>query len=233
MLINIVEDYSKRKLTNPNDKFPAIAGIASKFADRKKDKYFAGHFSSTLPESLLWRAAYGVVKRAEDAYLAPSWSWASTAGGVKNLPFFAGERMVAKMNRIEVGLKDPKNRFGQIISGSIVLEGPLLENQQFDYFKHKLRKTSVWWKLAVLEISFRQLLVSSRTEITLDFAGDILDGCALSFFGISQTKGRVLVELGRNTGTYERVGVYTTDIDPSDPLLETADQRPWRKVKIV
>ena len=228
----IVEEYSKRKLTIPSDKFPAIAGIAAKFADIRKDEYFAGHFSSTLPQSLLWSRSHGYVKRVEGAYVAPSWSWASIAGQIDAGPrgYFGDERAVAKVKEIGVGLEDPRNRFGQITSGSIVLEGPLLENQQFenqqyDYVTQELGKTPVWWQPAEGKM-IREL--SSRTNIALDVARDTLDVRALSLFCITPTKGLVLVKLDRNT--YERVGIYK---GPFGYRLKIANRRPWQKVKIV
>jgi hypothetical protein len=220
---SIVEDYSKRKLTNPSDKFPAIAGIAAKFADFRKDEYFAGHFSSTLPKSLLWIRSWRYVKRAEGAYVAPFWSWASMAGQVNAGP--KDEGAVAEVKKIEVVLKDPQNRFGQITSGSIVLEGPFLEDQQFDYVPQKPGQTPVWWQSVEGKIIPG---LSSRTEVALDVAKDTLDGRALSFFCITPTRGLVLVQLDRNT--YERVGIYN---DQYNQRLEIADKRPWRKVKIV
>ena len=223
---SIVQDYSKRELTNPSDKLAAIAGIAAKFADFQKDKYFAGHFSSTLPQSLLWNRSYVCAKRTEGAYVAPSWSWASAAEPLsEDVQHIEDEKAVAEVKKIEVGLKNPKNRFGQITSGSIVLEGPLFGNQQFDYVPAAPGQTPIRWLSATGTIIPG---LSSHTQINFDVAKDTLDGRALSFFCITPTRGLVLVKLDQNT--YERVGTYRGQ---SFERLEIADKTPWRKVKIV
>lgn len=48
-------DYTRRNLTDPSDKLPAFSGIVSEFHQLLGDNYYAGLWSKTLPNSLLWR----------------------------------------------------------------------------------------------------------------------------------------------------------------------------------
>jgi len=78
---HVVEQYSQRKLTIPNDKLPAIAGIASKIKETTGSWYIAGLWKYNLASDLLWSAAPtkspGTPVYALDTYRAPTFSWAS------------------------------------------------------------------------------------------------------------------------------------------------------------
>lgn len=76
--------YSRRKLTNPTDKLPALSGLARDFGSRcQEDTYVAGMWLSQLPRSLFWnspvRERPGVGSPPTKSG-APSWSWMSCAG---------------------------------------------------------------------------------------------------------------------------------------------------------
>jgi hypothetical protein len=88
--IRIVESYSYRKLTNPEDKLPALSGMARAISAKLNDEYLAGLWKSSLPYGLTWscydshccvRFKGHHVAMPTDArvsgYRAPSWSWAS------------------------------------------------------------------------------------------------------------------------------------------------------------
>jgi len=50
----IVEDYPGRQLTNPDDKLPALSGLAHQHLQTEEDMYFAGIWLSLLLEQLCW-----------------------------------------------------------------------------------------------------------------------------------------------------------------------------------
>ena len=56
---NIVADYNGRTLTYPVDKFPAIAGVASRFQKHVHASYIAGIWSNAIVQSLLFSPAGG------------------------------------------------------------------------------------------------------------------------------------------------------------------------------
>lgn len=82
---DILESYSKCALTDPNDKFVAISGVAKDFAKAIDDEYLAGLWRRDFINSLLWtsysdmdRYSEGFVPAVRSpVYRAPSWSWAS------------------------------------------------------------------------------------------------------------------------------------------------------------
>lgn len=77
----LIEDYSRRLLSVPNDKLPAVSAIASwLFGNNRKD-YLAGLPNSALHEGLAWKTMHHVPYKGRHsgcAYRAPSWSWACT-----------------------------------------------------------------------------------------------------------------------------------------------------------
>ena len=81
------QDYSRRKLTYPTDKLPALSGLARHFGSRcREDTYIAGVWLSQLPRALFWnvpRRGRPDVRPPATASSAPSWSWMSCAGPVE------------------------------------------------------------------------------------------------------------------------------------------------------
>ena len=79
----IVREYSKRELTYPEDKLPALAGIVSIIAQASSKSYVAGLWKEDLihhPSELLWCRGFASIPLPKLAYRAPSWSWASIEG---------------------------------------------------------------------------------------------------------------------------------------------------------
>ena len=77
-----VMDFSRRELTHINDQLPAIHGVARKMAESVRDEYTAGIWKSDIHIGLLWMLNYHArnkprVAQMNQAYRAPSWSWAS------------------------------------------------------------------------------------------------------------------------------------------------------------
>jgi hypothetical protein len=86
--LEIIDDYSSRRLTVLSDKLPALAGVAQKLDGKGGyGRYVAGLWEKHLPSSLLWKAvpvvdeAYTPCTRAT-SYRGPSWSWVSLNGMV-------------------------------------------------------------------------------------------------------------------------------------------------------
>jgi len=82
-------DYSRRKLTYPTDKLPALSGIARHVGSRcREDTYIAGIWLSQLqsPRSMFWTVPVHERPKARPPPTesgAPSWSWISCAGPVE------------------------------------------------------------------------------------------------------------------------------------------------------
>jgi hypothetical protein len=83
----IVEEYSRRRLTKPEDKIKAISGLSSHFQTARGHRHLMSQpepLKLETVKSLLWVADYSVfensLRRSEHG--APSWSWASIEGSV-------------------------------------------------------------------------------------------------------------------------------------------------------
>ncbi|OAL42992.1 hypothetical protein IQ07DRAFT_525145, partial [Pyrenochaeta sp. DS3sAY3a] len=83
-----VHAYSVRLKTLQSDKLPAIAALASVFAEASGDEYIAGLWRGNLLRELLWSTWPDIYIQKPDEYRAPTWSWASCDNNItyKHLP---------------------------------------------------------------------------------------------------------------------------------------------------
>ncbi|KAF2497985.1 HET-domain-containing protein [Lophium mytilinum] len=89
--IQVVREYSNRKLTEPMDKLSAVSGLAQFFQEantpeqEKSDTYLAGLWRDNLQFWLTWRvdSLREYTHSRPLPYRAPTWSWASVDGPVQ------------------------------------------------------------------------------------------------------------------------------------------------------
>lgn len=83
---NIVEEYTRRKLSDPEDRLNAIAGIATAFAENtamfRGIDYCFGLWNTVDSDQLMvrqlgWRCNKTTLKTSTKSPRAPTWSWAS------------------------------------------------------------------------------------------------------------------------------------------------------------
>ena len=80
---SMLENYTARNLTNPDDKLPALSGIANIMISRINDRYIAGLWESHLNIGMLWqRSSKSPWLKRPPKWRAPSWSWASLDGTI-------------------------------------------------------------------------------------------------------------------------------------------------------
>ena len=77
----VIEEYSTRELRFPQDRLPALSGLAHKFGVATGYTYIAGGWEETLLYDLVWQRDIGPLLESS-TWLAPSWSWASSPGAV-------------------------------------------------------------------------------------------------------------------------------------------------------
>jgi hypothetical protein len=125
---DIVREYSRRKLTFAQDKLPALAGVASKLAEKTGYTYVAGLWLEDLvPTGLLWFRDFATTPLTRPQYRAPSWSWASIDSHVawsKSLPE-GNVRAKVDIIQCEILLDSKISPFGGISSGYIEIKGSL------------------------------------------------------------------------------------------------------------
>ena len=81
--LKTVDNYCRRKLTNPQDKWVAIAALAREYSARYGSGlgiYIAGVWKNFLHQSLLWKVLDDAVKPRPSVKRGPSWSWAAVEG---------------------------------------------------------------------------------------------------------------------------------------------------------
>jgi len=130
----IIETYSKRNLTYPSDKLPALGGLARHFdytfeeTSQHPSQYVAGLWRENLIKGLIWVRLLTHKKIARPpTYRAPSWSWASVdgpmfsfcdVGGLQNLQELAAVEDVCIYSQGE-------NPYGAVQGGYLKLKGLL------------------------------------------------------------------------------------------------------------
>lgn len=135
---DIIEQYSYRDFTDPQDKLPAISSLATKLALTTGDQYIAGLWQSNLVQGLLWHnelqwhkedaRANSTTKKIPISepesvgYVAPSWSWASSKQGVI---FKRLKPSSAKVLAVEVAPLADYDPLGRLSGGSVVIQAPL------------------------------------------------------------------------------------------------------------
>ena len=83
----LVEEYTRRRLTKPSDKLPAISALRKYFVENQRDPDFQPESLSPHDESvrhLLWSADAASFRETtpRPEQKAPSWSWASLDGDI-------------------------------------------------------------------------------------------------------------------------------------------------------
>lgn len=208
----VVQDFSKRVLTKPTDRLPAISGVASEFSLELQEPYLAGHWLKSIPGSLMWYRKPTTGRRERPAtYRAPSWSWASVDGEVRFYYTNTHNDSLGIIKRHEI-YQSGSNHFGEVKSGWIELSAPLVPIRQHG-------------EIYLCEVSIANQLYT-LTKDTLDLDTDEVPNKPLFALFIQQDirgvgsghwiKGLVIVRSETHPGAFERVGAFQ---------LETKDER--------
>lgn len=126
---SIVEVYTRADLTVREDKLVAIMGLAKYVQTLVKTRYYAGLSLKYFASQLLWWPVPSTY--AQDAYIAPSWSWASWAGPVARPCWIedldsSGDRIHVQHIDIQTLTDDP---FGPVVAGSVHISGTLIRGR--------------------------------------------------------------------------------------------------------
>ena len=139
--LQIITQYTKRKITVYSDIFSALAGTASILQAHLGDRYLAGLFEGDLERSLLWQAEDPSSTVLASPPLAPSWSWASIIGAIRPAIAIDGNmiaprpvgNLAARILHAETYMTDGRLAIANYLlnapSGMISLEGSLLRGK--------------------------------------------------------------------------------------------------------
>jgi len=231
--MNVVQEYTRRELTDGLDKLPAMSGIAESWGQAAIDHYLAGVWESHLPLGLLWSSAQPFRQSEFQAYRAPSWSWASLVGQIDwfNHLFTKVDPAIEVMS-CSVNPAHPQALYGAVRSGSLVIHGLLQEtvldgaavpvgtNEYTEYLD---------LELADVHLDFWDEMLASKTESTKLFSLQI---CSFDESIGRGPSGLILVT--KNGEEFSRVGFFTfeppqkydvEELGDFDALLQLSNDR--------
>ena len=150
--------FSRRKLSDPRDRLPALAGIAKELRRNFPGigDYVAGLWTTNLAQQLLWRI--DLVEQSKyrlDKFIGPSWSWVSIESPFI-LPTFAtmpGDSRLEILNH-EIQYAVDSDRYGPLLAATLKVRGRLKTAQ---------------WNISTQQIESPQgLLLTGNTKTLAD-----------------------------------------------------------------
>lgn len=137
----LVEEYTKRNISNAEDRPVAISAVAESFVGTgREDTYLAGMWSNSLLGDLLWSVSWLPDDNCNHDNKAtkiegPSWSWTTILRPISygyDRWYQSGiSRFTAEINMIpRIDLVDPCFTFGPAKSGKITIKGLITRNSE-------------------------------------------------------------------------------------------------------
>lgn len=162
----VVENYSKRLLTEPKDKLAAISGIAATLQEKIWSRYAAGLWLENIDMDLLWRRAHPALPTNQPRWgiSAPSFSWASIEAEVDYCCFRDGKqlyRRCASVLGVETNTR-PKAPLGYADGGTLTAWGPLIPGSITTFSRHGVYVV----RLGQLELRMVADIVLQPTTVT-------------------------------------------------------------------
>ena len=117
-----VAEYTSCSLTYSTDKLPAFGGLAAAFSTFSGRTYLAGLWLENIAYQLCWS---GRSATTASPYVAPSWSWASTEGAVRDT-FLPVHTCIRQLDILEAHVDlVSENPYGQVSGGYLRVTGRL------------------------------------------------------------------------------------------------------------
>lgn len=205
----IVEDYTRRGLTVPSDRLPALAGITRELEQVWQDECVFGMWKSLAASLLGWQAT----KRSTRSGMAPTWSWASVSGSVTlaiSDPAHTKMELEPSQISFDGGVQDGVAEPGQQSDfPRLTLTGKVIEPQPATIHT---REESAAWRFDLDE----PILRHEVSHLLLEYHSSLVDRQ-------KRTEMRCLAIRKVEDGVYERVGVLNYEYKRG--VLE--EDTPW------
>ncbi|KAF2785801.1 HET-domain-containing protein [Melanomma pulvis-pyrius CBS 109.77] len=185
--LDIVEAYSRRDLTFPHDKLPALSGLAATVASLNTQdftplagEYLAGIWEAGLHLQLLWHPDRDFnpdkIENLQSLPDLPSWSWASVAGPVSfSIPHSLGLKFrvtpflcqkgrefvpMGKFTSPDV-VPRGEDRYGQIQSSELIILSEFQDFAELRFHRlHNSSNTNAWdTEVQHLDSAFRVFVI--------------------------------------------------------------------------
>ncbi|KAJ9625775.1 hypothetical protein H2203_004537 [Taxawa tesnikishii (nom. ined.)] len=256
-----ITQYSRRDMTVDTGRLPAISALAAVMLGESQDAYVCGLWKHEMICQLMWSCEQvedlaETRIRVSDAYIAPTWSWASRWHPIHYDHCPSAESTVDKAEVVEArSYVEGLNPFGAVSYGSIVLRGiscagvltvPKQRRQrEIAAIRlkdgRKLKMGSHWCSrggLDRLPVCCKRLQLGEGQVIdSLQRAGSFADeeahGCSgeVRLLWLVNTCFLILAYSQREKGAFERLGIVFCDNDDSIP--EAVRRTGMEEVKII
>jgi len=212
----VVQEYSRRKLTNDKDKFPALSGLAKTYDEGQSGQYYAGLWQATLIRDLLWRTELSETPMPPvTTWRAPSWSWASTNEAI-DFDLAKGDigdddYKAAIQADVAVASVDP---FGRLKHAQLTVHGKVEDVRRLLVNAYHTAGDAVVGGLTV------RAYVDSKKKWT--DAETITNPCQLLL--LTRSRGLVITRAGKGSDLFKRIGVFMVA-----PRYRSYDLDSWRQ----
>lgn len=177
----IVESYSSLHLSFPEDKFPALSGLAQQMSKRRGQevRYLAGLWSDSLLTDLLWTAPHKYVLeidrilQGKHEWRAPSWSWATRdvsiyfpRTGAERNGFTCEVKALCNIICAETTLATTE-KTGRISGGRLVVKGRLFDASLYRDIEPSVSRDGTAETKATITLS---------VQVSMDLKGGVKEG---------------------------------------------------------
>ena len=213
----VVEEFTRRRLTYPEDALPALSGLAEILRIRTGQDYIGGLWKESLPDALLWipeRTFPGrmVGTKRRDSYYSPCWSWASVVGdhSIHFEVIHPQVQYVAEIIRVSWEPVNASNPFGPLLSGHVKLKG-LLATLPKKLLNCKL-KAEVSAFIAIGRYPLRYNLSLDITAPAFEITS--MNGVVVFIINITGSMGHgalkgLCLKRAKNACCFERIGIMS------------------------
>lgn len=204
--------YAHRKVSFPEDKLPAISGMASKVAKKVQSEYLAGLWKNNLVHDLFWHPSEPPTK--PEGYRAPSWSWASLDGRFRWPSFVLDASCnkcimycnILEAKTVPLGL-DP---YGAVEDGFLKVHGIL---EEVKAVRQRGSGYQNWWRLLHREKEVGNASLAMEVHCReVQYQALLVARCNSLEENKSLARGLLLEKNGRkreNLDEFTRVGTFT------------------------
>jgi hypothetical protein len=213
----VFNNYTRRKLSDEEDKLLAIAAVAERFSEPLGSEYLAGLWRKHLILGLAWRSVDGLGSRPQK-WRSPTWSWASIDGEMASTWLVP----TAEVLHCSTTLAAESIKFGAATSAKLVVRGFLR--------KVEFKKVDDTWIIDGNNLSIRRAIngsngahfscdvlsemyvLSQSSEVTIAWCLALGNKVEIvirrNALHSIQTFCLVLVKLGHSPNLYQRIGFY-------------------------
>ena len=130
--MRVLERFTAQNITYPEDRLPALSGLAQQAQDAGLGRYAAGLWLQDLGHLLCWVVDNKRAATRYQTYLGPTWSWVSILGKIG----FANRMDFLKQNNALVSIDDLSIKTGTDPTGKVLAAHLLISGWSIDAALH-------------------------------------------------------------------------------------------------